>query len=146
MPYTFYNGPIGIQTVGAIILTTDELTDDMLAVQVVNIGANLACTTLGAFKAYVNGGEGLFNDGGVLGVSDQTGWPTDASGAPGSVWTNGGVASVVPGGTPILAPPVIFGFISARGLLALGGLGLPITSPMTGSLQLWNLGGEILVA
>lgn len=146
MPYSFYNGPVGIQTVGAIVLSVGELTNDMLAVQIVTPGFQLSCTTLGELKAYINGSTGLYNDGGVLAIAGNPGWPTDSSGTPGSLWSNGGVVSVVPGGVPVPAPPVIFGFISAQALLELGGLGLPTTSPPMGSQQLWNLGGEVLIA
>ncbi len=145
MPYVAYNGPIGIQPEGAIILTADELTSDML-IAVVNPGAIITVTTLGALASFVNIGTGLINNGGVLTLVDDTGWPTDNGGVPGSLWSNGLAVSVVPGGTPIAQPAVFFGEITSTALLALGGLGLPTTSPAEGSSQLWNLGGEVLVA
>jgi hypothetical protein len=89
------------------------------------------------------GSLGLYNDGGVLALSDAIGWPTNNSGIPGSYWSNGGVASVVSGGVLVLAPPIFFGRITSPGLLLMGGgLGLPTTSPPPGSLQLWNSGGD----
>ena len=117
-------------------------------------GKNLPLSDPGVLNAlwnnhgvvWISGLSGLYDDGGVLALSDATGWPTNSSGTPGSLWSNGEVASVVPGGAPVAAPPVIFGFITSAGLLAMGGLGLPVTQPATGSLQLWNSGGEIWIA
>ena len=93
-------------------------------------------------------GYGLFNNGGVLCLSDATGWPVDSGGVPGSLWSNGGVVSVVPGGPTVSAPPVFFGDISSLELLTLGSAGLPTTEPTPSSLQLWYSppAGEIYVA
>lgn len=145
MPYTTYNGPIGIQSEGALVLTADELSDDMLIV-VVNAGPLLTVTTLGALKTYINGSSGLSNNGGLLVVSDTAGWPTTSGGAPGSLWSNGGVVSVVPGYTPVAGPAVFYGSITASQLLAFGAIGLPVTPPTPGSGQLWVLNDEVLVA
>jgi hypothetical protein len=90
-------------------------------------------------------GTGLYNAGGLLGTTDQT-WPANSGGAPGSVYSNGGVASVVPGYSPISGAPVFFGQITSAQLLALGAATLPVTQPTPGSLQLWVLNNEILVA
>jgi len=91
---------------------------------------------------------GLYNDGGVLGVLPGFGWPMDSSGAPGSVWSNGGVASVVPGSfpDPMLGAPVFFGTIGATALLNLGGGTLPTNPSSLTAGQLWNHGGEIWIA
>lgn len=92
----------------------------------------------------------LYDNGGVLCLTSLGGWPSDATGlAAGAVYSNGLVASVVPGVTPNpAAPPVIFGTITAAGLLALGGGDLPWSGVTPGSGQLYNPGGvgEIWVA
>jgi len=83
----------------------------------------------------------LYNDNGVLLVDPTAMWQVTEPTNPG-VWSNGGVASVGPGATPDpLAPPIIFGSITAAGLLGIGGFNLPFTTPPAGSLQLWNPGG-----
>lgn len=94
-----------------------------------------------------DGASGLINDGGVLVLSGNAfpGWPTDASGTPGSVWSNGGECDVVPGGTPVASTALIYGNVTASELLLLGGNVLPVVSPAVGSLQLWNNGGIIEV-
>lgn len=90
----------------------------------------------------------LINNGGVLVLDGNAfpGWPTTDAGASGSVWSNGGLCCVVSGGTPTASPAIIFGSITALGLLTIGGNVLPIVSPASGSLQLWNNGGIIEVA
>lgn len=90
----------------------------------------------------------LSNDGGWLVVSNAAGWPSSSVSLPaGSVWSNGALATVVPGVTPNpAAPPVFFGSITAAALLALGGGNLPLTNPGVGSGQLWNQGGVIAIA
>lgn len=89
------------------------------------------------------GPTGLINNGGVLCLSDDTGWPQDDSGAPGTVWSNGGVCSIVPGFGPSPVAPVYFGMITSAELLALGGVGLPDVSVVTaGSQQLYNSGSD----
>ena len=82
---------------------------------------------------------GLVNVGGLLGVADAS-WPTSAGALPaGSLWSNGGIVTVVGTTTPSGgAPPVYFGLITSAALLALGGANLPLTAGATGSLQLWN--------
>lgn len=91
---------------------------------------------------------GLGDDGGVLAVVDVT-WPTTPGGAPGSVWNNGGVVSVIPGITPDpSAPPIYFGGISSLQLLLIGGGNLPLSPPIppSGTLQLYNNGGVVCIA
>lgn len=89
---------------------------------------------------------GLVNDGGLLVLSDPNAWPTASSGVPGSLYSNGGLCSVTLGAIPDpLAPPVVFGTITAAQLLALGGANLPIAQTPPGSNQLWNFGGMICV-
>jgi hypothetical protein len=93
------------------------------------------------------GGSLLFNDGGVLGVPAGASWPASAGAlAAGSFYSNGGVATIVPGGTPVVSAAVFFGSITASALLALGGNTLPIVAPTIGSLQLWNNGDEVWIA
>jgi hypothetical protein len=101
-------------------------------------------------KLYIIGASlsfGFVDDGGVLTLTVGAGYPTDSSGPAGSLWSNGGVVSVVGPTTPDqAAPPVIFGNISPAELLALGGGNLPKTAPTAGSLQFWNSGGEVWIA
>lgn len=89
---------------------------------------------------------GFFSDSGVLCLFDDTGWPTAPTGAPGSFWSNGGVVSVVLGGTYHVGDPVFFEEISSDELLLLGGLGLPKIRPTPGSEQLWIIAGEVWIA
>ena len=94
------------------------------------------------------GPGGLFNDGGVLQVTDSSLWPLSAVGLlPGQLWTaDGGIAYVFPGSVPNpLALPVFFGQIGASGLIRLGGANLPQTDPVR-SLQLWNQDGFVCVS
>lgn len=90
----------------------------------------------------------LYNSGGVLMVNAGAGYPVSSSGLPaGSIWSNSGTVSVVSGVTPNpFAPPVYFGVITAAQLLTLGGGNLPLTSPGSGSGQLWNSSGRVLIA
>ena len=94
------------------------------------------------------GATGLVNNGGVLQITDATGWPVSSSLlAAGAVWDDGGVAAVIPGSTPNpFAAPVFFGLITAAGLLTLGGGNLPLTNSGLGIGQLWNNGGVISIA
>jgi hypothetical protein len=91
---------------------------------------------------------GLANNGGVLQVTVATGWPTSVAGlAEGSLWVNGGVASVIPGVTPNpFASPLYFGIVTSAMLLVIGGGNLPLTPPTSGSGQLWNNGGVVSVS
>jgi hypothetical protein len=85
------------------------------------------------------------NDGGLLVMSAPLTYPTSPIGlAAGAVWYNGGTVSVIPGGSGTGAP-VYFGVITAAGLLALGGGGLPTTNPNNLD-QLWDNGGVICIS
>lgn len=87
----------------------------------------------------------FLNDGGVLWMTSPLTYPTSPVGlSVGAVWYNGGTVAVVPGG-PGTGAPVFFGSITAAGLLALGGGGLPTTNPHT-SNQLWSDGGVISIS
>ena len=68
---------------------------------------------------------GLANNGGVLQITSPNYWPTTSPG-PGGLYSFGGLAFVGRGNTPnSTASPVMFGTISAFGLLALGGANIP---------------------
>ncbi|MCO8325907.1 hypothetical protein ABEG10_23425 [Burkholderia cenocepacia] len=87
----------------------------------------------------------FLNDGGVLWMTAPLNYPTSPVGlAAGKVWYNGGVVSVIPGGSGTGAP-VYFGSITAAALLALGGGGLPTSNPGVHN-QLWNNGGVISIS
>jgi hypothetical protein len=90
----------------------------------------------------------LTNDGGWLIVSNVAGWPSSSVSLPaGALWSNGALATIVPGVTPDpSAPPVFFGNITATALLALGGGNLPLTNPGPGTGQLYNQGGVVAIA
>lgn len=89
---------------------------------------------------------GLFDAGGILQVTDASGWPTVGTGAAGTVWDAGGAVYVIPGHTPDpTAPPVFYNQITAAQLLALGGGNLPATDPRN-LLQLWNNTGIVCVS
>jgi hypothetical protein len=94
------------------------------------------------------GPTGLVDNGGMLGITDATGWPSSSSMLPaGAVWDDGGIASIVPGATPDpFAAPVFFGLVTSAQLLAIGGANLPTANPGIGTGQLWNNGGFVWVA
>jgi hypothetical protein len=96
----------------------------------------------------VLGATGLVDDGGVLQVTNLTGWPTSTSMlAAGSVWSNGSLVSVISGVTPDpFAAPVFYGMITSAQLLTLGGGNLPLSNPGVGTGQLWNNGGVVSIA
>lgn len=86
-------------------------------------------------------------DGGVLLVAAAALYPSAPVMSAGSLWSNGGIVTVVPGITPNpSAPPVFYSGLTAAALLALGGGNLPLTNPGAGSGQLWNNGGIVCVA
>ena len=89
----------------------------------------------------------LYNDGGVLCVMDAAGWPAyDVSMMPGDFYSNGGVVSIVSGGTWDGTPQILFGNITAADLLARGGNSLTTVEPIAGSFVLWNNGDEVWIA
>jgi hypothetical protein len=94
----------------------------------------------------VDQAAGLYNSGGVLCLIDDSDWPQTSGGAPGSLWSNGGVVSVVPGGSFALGASVFFRRISSDDLLVLGALVLPTSPPAPGTEQLWVVSGEVWVA
>ena len=130
---------------GATNLLAAQLTDDMI-VSLSTGDPHSAQTTLGELKKYfgvISTGT-LYNNGGVLGVVDAS-YPTTSAGVPGSIWSNSGEVSVVPGGTHFTGTPVFFGTVTSTQLLLLGGLGLPLSDPQVLN-QLWNLGGQVLIS
>ena len=92
--------------------------------------------------------SGLANNGGVLMLTDATGYPIKAAGlSPGAVWDNGGEVNVISGASARNGiPGFFFGNLTAYQLLWFGGADLPTTQPTPGSLQLWNNGGVVCVA
>ena len=89
-------------------------------------------------------GSLLYDNGGALNTDDGT-YPASGSGAPGSIWSNGGEVNVVLGGISVPGAPVYFGSVTSAQLLALGGLGLPTSDPQV-SNQLWNQDGRVLIS
>lgn len=88
------------------------------------------------------------NNGGLLTLPFPLTYPSGPAGlAPGAVWWNGGVISIIPGVTPDpTAPPLYFQYTFPQQLLALGGGNLPLTNPGPGTGQLWNDGGVVAIA
>jgi hypothetical protein len=86
-----------------------------------------------------------------LAIPLPVGWDNNSTGLPaGSVYAPGSGSlsyiHVVPGITPNpSAPPVIFGDITASGLLALGGGNLPLADPMVVN-QIYNPGGALAIS
>jgi hypothetical protein len=93
--------------------------------------------------------DGLENNGGVLWLIGDAGYPDATSAAylpPGAVWDNGGSIAVVPGGVyQAGVRPMFFGSITASQLMLFGGGSLPTSNPNVVN-QLWNNGGEIAVS
>jgi hypothetical protein len=127
---------------------TAPLTDaNILRIAIISDVLNLPFQF--TFVIVVDTSTHLVNDGGVLIVTPgpTITYPLTSGGPAGSIWSNGGVVSVVPGITPDpLAPPVYFYDTDAFSLQALGGGNLPIIAPTAGTQQLWNIGGEVWVA
>lgn len=95
--------------------------------------------------------DGLYNNGGVLALSNAAGWPVSGSAAGGMLWSNGGEPTISPGFIPEpMSSPVRFGYVSASMLLLLNGAAFPFLPPKSGSGILWNPGagngGPLFVA
>jgi hypothetical protein len=157
--------PSFVTTVGSPLVTVTDTSYSPDAGDWIDITTQVAIGGLILFGLYqivsvsaptyvINAGENatatatlLYNDNGVLVVDPAAGWPTAAgSMAAGSFYSNGGVCSIVPGGTYVSSPAVYFGSITASALLTLGGNTLPTTEPTAGTLQIWNNHGECWVA
>jgi hypothetical protein len=96
----------------------------------------------------LEGPTGFINNGGVLCLSPNSGYPTSPSGlTPGKVWSNGSVVMIVSGHTPSVPPlHLLYGHVTASQLLTVGGGNLPLTQPPVGSNLLWNNGDVCCVA
>lgn len=92
--------------------------------------------------------EYFTNNGGVLMIGYAVGYPISPTGlTAGSIFNNGQVVMVAGTTTPNpSALPVYYGQITPPQLLALGGSNLPTSAPTSGSLQLWNNGGVVMIA
>ena len=89
----------------------------------------------------------FFNDSGILTISAGSSYPTVFEDLlPGSIWNNGGVVSIVLGGSTSVGAPLYYGTVTPAQLLAAGGNSLPITNPGVGTGQLWNNNGVVAVA
>jgi hypothetical protein len=93
----------------------------------------------------------FINNGGFLGFAqayDAIGWPSSPIGlGAGDVWNNGLTVAIVPGVVPNPnATAQYFGKLTPLYLLGLGGGNLPLTQPISGSLQIWNDGGTAAIA
>lgn len=140
--YPVLNDPPSITVSGTVFTITSFEDAAYTALQ--ELLANNALSVPFQYTfAFVN--VSFSNDGGLLAMSAPLTYPTSPIGlSAGAVWYNGGTVSVIPGGSGTGAP-VYFGTITAAGLLALGGGGLPTTSPNNLN-QLWNNGGVVCVS
>lgn len=93
------------------------------------------------------GSTGLGVFGGLLVLTDPTGYATSPTGLPpGYVWNDLLNVTVVPGVVPDpFAAPIYLGLITAAELLFLGGGNLPLSDPGVTN-QLWNNGTHIAVS
>ena len=101
----------------------------------------------GGFVCVATPGQGLFNAGGVLQLTDPDGWPTDPTGfLSGALYNAGGGAIYcVAGTTPNpTAPPLMYGIVTSDELLAVGGSNIPIVDPRKAG-QIWNNTGSSVV-
>ncbi|CAB4149739.1 hypothetical protein UFOVP1433_26 [uncultured Caudovirales phage] len=95
----------------------------------------------------VAGYSGLIDAGGWVQVVDQSGWPVVPSGLlAGALWSNGGIACVVPGSIPDLTRPIFFDSMTSSLLLATGGANAPISDVGLPPGQIWANGGILSVA
>ena len=90
----------------------------------------------------------LINDGGVLVISNSTGWPLAKVGLlPNEVWSNGGVVCLADGSRKIPGPaPLFFASVTSDQILFFGGSCMPTSAPASGSGQLWNNGNVVCIA
>jgi hypothetical protein len=140
--YTVLDNPPSI-TVSGNVFTITSFQDSVFTSLQELLANNVLSVPFQYTFAFVE--ISFFNDGGVLWMTAPINYPTSPTGlAAGAVWYNGGTVSVIPGGSGAGAP-VFFGAITAAGLLALGGGGLPTTNPGVTN-QLWNNGGVIAIA
>ena len=129
-----------------MVLTSDELTDDML-VQI--IGPQADTTTLGALRAYCSATTGLINDNGFLVLDGpQPLWPISPAGIPpGCFFSSGLYVCVTPGGKWMpIAEPMTYQGLTASSLFAIGPRPLIGFKPARGSGQLYINGGFVCIA
>jgi len=149
----FLNGPNGSDyavldnppsiTVSGNVFTISSFQDSVFTALQELLANNALSVPFQYAFAFVN--ISFYNDGGMLWMTAPLTYPTSPTGlAAGAVWYNGGVVSVIPGG-PGTGSPAYFGAITAAGLLALGGGGLPTSNPNNLN-QLWNNGGVICIS
>jgi hypothetical protein len=140
--YPVLNNPPSITVSGNVFTITSF--EDSVFTSLQELLANNALSIPFQYTfAFVN--ISFYNDGGLLWMTAPLNYPTSPVGlSTGAVWYNGGTVSVIPGG-PGTGAPVFFGAITAAGLLALGGGGLPTTNPNNLN-QLWNNGGVICIS
>ncbi|WP_069351840.1 hypothetical protein [Burkholderia cenocepacia] len=140
--YPVLNNPPSI-TVSGNTFTITSFEDSVFSSMQACIANNVLAVPFQYKFTFVN--VSFLNDDGVLWMTSPLNYPTSPMGLPaGAVWYNGGIVSVIPGGSGAGAP-VYFGSITAAGLLALGGGGLPTSNPGVHN-QLWNNGGVISIA
>jgi hypothetical protein len=140
--YTVLDSPPSI-TVSGNVFTITSFQDSVFTSLQELLANNVLSVPFQYTFAFVE--FSFINDGGVLWMTAPISYPTSPTGlAVGAVWYNGGTVSVIPGGSGA-GSPVYFGAITAAGLLALGGGGLPTTNPNNAN-QLWNNGGVIAIS
>lgn len=141
--YPVLNDPPSIKVSGTTFTISAVQSVALTTLQGLIVNGSLALPFMYTFVVAVY----LINNGGLLQVLDGAGWPSSpGSLAAGDIWSDGGVAAVVPGITPNpLAPPVFFYEVSAASLLTLGGGNLPLSNPHVPG-QLWNNGGVICIS
>jgi hypothetical protein len=140
--YTVLDNPPSI-TVSGNVFTISSFEDSVFTSLQELLANNALSVPFQYTFSFVN--ISFLNDGGVLWMTAPLNYPTSPVGlAAGAVWYNGGTVSVIPGGSGTGAP-VFFGTITAAGLLALGGGGLPTTNPNNAN-QLWNNGGVVCIS
>jgi len=139
---------VSISVAGTVFTIAIDTPTPSIGAQLGNLINSGACITPFQYSFVLTASTNLVNLSGVLHVIPTTGYPTSPSGlVPGTVWSNSGVVSVVPGVTPNpAAPPVYFGAISSAQLLELGGGNLPLVAQASGSLQLWNNSGVVNIS
>lgn len=141
--YPVLQNPPSVTVSGLTFTISAPQTPAFLWLQQLIANGNLALPFMYNFVVAIY----LINNGGLLQVLSGAAWPSSPSGLPaGSIWSDGGVAAVVPGITPNpSAPPVFLSSVSAASLLLLGGGNLPLSNPGVPG-QLWNNGGVISIS
>jgi hypothetical protein len=139
---------VSVSVSGSAFTIAVDIADPTVGTLLNSLIGSGACAVPFLCTFTLTASSNLQNVSGALNVSPATGYPTSSSGLPeGSIWDNAGAVNVVPGVTPNpSAMPVYFGTVSSLDLLELGGGNLPLTAPISGSLQLWNNSNAVEVA